>query len=315
MKPSAVPRGDDRRRVLIAGRTPSVTQDCPKRERTCSGDRPSDQTESPRKATDRPTQVRAASVKGRGTAVLQFLRHCRRPRQLGWIGDEVDLAAMRPATMGSECSASVFSPSQSGLREVRSSLEIIRADRIAPPLSLIPPLEVIVPRRSRSPSRQMPIGGAPQTSRARSMLRLVGGVERPVPRPRSSCSPARRCRRRWRPGGGSRPGVLARRSPARPARTPRRSGRLHEGRACSGRSRPARSPRSSPRRLASRHGDLLHRPRQLSTALPFSIVRIRGRGDSTRKTIEAAIPAQPSAIPPRTPMTSATAAAASAPIG
>ncbi len=49
--------------------------------------------------------------------------------------------------------------------------------------------------------------------------------------------------------------------------------------------------------------------------LPSEIVRIRGNGENTRNRIETAIPAQPTAIPPRTPITPATDAAASAPIG
>ena len=54
---------------------------------------------------------------------------------------------------------------------------------------------------------------------------------------------------------------------------------------------------------------------QPPAAASSEIVRIRGNGDRTRNRIEAAIPAQPRAIPPRTPIWSATTAAESAPIG
>jgi hypothetical protein len=54
---------------------------------------------------------------------------------------------------------------------------------------------------------------------------------------------------------------------------------------------------------------------QPSTAGTSEGWRMRGSGERTRSRIETAIPAQPMAIPPRTPIQPATTAAPRAPIG
>ena len=94
----------------------------------------------------------------------------------------------------------------------------------------MPHTSLLAPHRPRPRRRLLgPPGGPPTRCRA-----LSSRVRRPE---------RRSMRRRSRREGGSRPGVLSRRSPALPARSQRRNWRPHEGPACSERSRWFRSPR------------------------------------------------------------------------